>query len=99
MSFGTQRIPESLKPGLAVLGRPGGIPGHELHRRLGNGSQQRPDKCRGLLPQYLGAHSLAEDGVQLGETDHALEQWTKAKALNPDSEFLDKKITDKKLYE
>ncbi len=36
---------------------------------------------------------------QLGETDNAMEYWLKAKAMNPDSEFLDKKIAEKKLYE
>ncbi len=36
---------------------------------------------------------------QLGETDKALENWMKAKELKSDSEFLDKKIAEKKLYE
>lgn len=36
---------------------------------------------------------------QLGEKDSALEQWKKAKVLGEVSDFLDKKILDKKLYE
>jgi tetratricopeptide (TPR) repeat protein len=36
---------------------------------------------------------------QLGQTDKAVEQWRKAKSLGETSEFIDKKIADKKLYE
>lgn len=36
---------------------------------------------------------------RLGETDKALEYWQKAKTTGPGSEFLDKKIMDKKIYE
>jgi tetratricopeptide (TPR) repeat protein len=36
---------------------------------------------------------------QLGQTDKAVEQWKKAKSLGETSEFIDKKIADKKLYE
>lgn len=36
---------------------------------------------------------------KLGEVDKAVEQWQKAKGMNPNSELIDKKITDRKLYE
>jgi hypothetical protein len=36
---------------------------------------------------------------QLGQTDKAVEEWKKAKSLGKASEFIDKKIADKKLYE
>ncbi len=36
---------------------------------------------------------------QLGQKDKALEQWKKAKTLGEASDFIDKKISDKKLYE
>lgn len=36
---------------------------------------------------------------QLGQKDLAVEQWIKAKKLGETSEFIDKKIADKKLYE
>jgi len=36
---------------------------------------------------------------QLGDTDNAVIYWKKAKDKGLDSEFIDKKITDKKLYE
>ncbi len=36
---------------------------------------------------------------QLGETDKAIENWLKAKEFHAESEWLDKKINDKKLYE
>lgn len=36
---------------------------------------------------------------KLGEVDKAVAQWQKAKGLNPDSKIIDKKITDRKLYE
>lgn len=36
---------------------------------------------------------------QLGQQEKALEMWNKAKKLGETSEFLDKKISDKKLYE
>ena len=36
---------------------------------------------------------------QLDEKDKAVEQWIKAKSLGKGSEFIDKKIKDKKLYE
>jgi tetratricopeptide (TPR) repeat protein len=36
---------------------------------------------------------------QLGEKDLALEQWRKAKTLGETSDLIDKKISDKKLYE
>lgn len=36
---------------------------------------------------------------QLNETDKAVENWKKAKEKNGNSEFLDKKIKDRKLYE
>jgi tetratricopeptide (TPR) repeat protein len=36
---------------------------------------------------------------QLGDVNGAVEAWTKAKALNVDSETIDKKIADRRLYE
>jgi tetratricopeptide (TPR) repeat protein len=36
---------------------------------------------------------------QLGQKDLAVEQWRKAKTLGETSDFIDKKISDKKLYE
>ena len=36
---------------------------------------------------------------QLSRTDEALEQWKKAQELGSDSEWIDQKIADKKLYE
>ncbi len=36
---------------------------------------------------------------KLGDVDMAVEQWQKAKGLNPKSELIDKKIADRKLYE
>ena len=36
---------------------------------------------------------------KLGDTAEALEYWEKAKAKGPGSSFLDKKISEKKLYE
>jgi tetratricopeptide (TPR) repeat protein len=36
---------------------------------------------------------------KLGEIDNALKQWQKAKELGSDSEWIDKKIADKQLYE
>lgn len=36
---------------------------------------------------------------RLGEKDMAIEQWEKAKKLDGNSEFIDKKIADRKLYE
>jgi len=36
---------------------------------------------------------------KLGDKEQALEQWKKAKELGDTSEFIDKKIADKKLYE
>lgn len=36
---------------------------------------------------------------KLGEVDKAVTQWQKAKGMNPNSELIDKKITDRKLYE
>ena len=36
---------------------------------------------------------------KLGQTEQAVEQWKKAKALGEASELIDKKIADKKLYE
>lgn len=36
---------------------------------------------------------------KLGEVDKAVHQWEKAKELNVDSELIDKKIADRKLYE
>ena len=36
---------------------------------------------------------------QLGQVDQAIEQWNKALKLGSKSEFLEKKIADKKLYE
>ncbi|MDN5215719.1 tetratricopeptide repeat protein [Fulvivirgaceae bacterium BMA12] len=36
---------------------------------------------------------------RLGEKDRAIEQWEKAKKLDGNSEFIDKKIADRKLYE
>lgn len=61
----------------------------QIEKSLLNGG----DKDAGILEHY------GDILFQLGEQDKALESWQKAKALNPDSEFLDKKIADKKLYE
>jgi len=36
---------------------------------------------------------------KLGEIDQAVEQWKKARELNPDSPLIDKKIAEKTLYE
>lgn len=36
---------------------------------------------------------------KLGEVDSAVKQWQIAKGLNPNSELIDKKISDRKLYE
>jgi len=36
---------------------------------------------------------------KLGDIDGAVEQWQKAKGLNPNAELIDKKISDRKLYE
>lgn len=36
---------------------------------------------------------------QLGQKDLAVEQWKKAKELGETSDFIDKKIAEKKLYE
>ncbi|MTI19685.1 hypothetical protein E1176_01495, partial [Fulvivirga sp. RKSG066] len=36
---------------------------------------------------------------KLGDVDGAVEQWQKAKGLNPNAELIDKKISDRKLYE
>ncbi|MDX1627532.1 MAG: tetratricopeptide repeat protein [Fulvivirga sp.] len=36
---------------------------------------------------------------KLGEVEEAVENWKKAKELNPEAPSIDKKITDKKLYE
>ena len=36
---------------------------------------------------------------KLGNVDLAVEQWQKAKGLNPNRELIDKKIADRKLYE
>lgn len=36
---------------------------------------------------------------KLGNVDLAVEQWQKAKGLNPNSDLIDKKIADRKLYE
>jgi len=36
---------------------------------------------------------------KLGNIDAAVEQWQKAKGLNPNAELIDKKISDRKLYE
>lgn len=36
---------------------------------------------------------------KLGNIDEAVKQWQKAKGLNPNAELIDKKISDRKLYE
>ena len=36
---------------------------------------------------------------QLSQKEQAVEQWQKAKELGSDSEWIDKKLADKKLYE
>ena len=55
--------------------------------------QHSNDKNGTLLEHY------GDIIYQLGQTDNALEYWQKAKATGTHSDLLDKKISDKKLYE
>jgi tetratricopeptide (TPR) repeat protein len=52
------------------------------------------DESNGTIIEHYG-----DVLYKLGEKEEALKQWKKAKELGETSEFIDKKIADKKLYE
>lgn len=70
--------------------------------------QKKYDKAREFIEKAIASDANADGAVwehlgdiwyKLGDVNKAVENWQKAKQKNTDDPFIDKKISDKKLYE